>query len=344
MIDLRSDTVTHPTDDMRKAMAEAVVGDDVYGDDPTVNRLEKRAAEIIGKEAALFVPTGTMGNQLAIMTHTKRGDEILTASQSHIVVNEVGAMAVLSGVSVRHISNDNGMIYAQDIAAGFRPNDIHYPNTGLVCLENALGNGRVVPLDMMKDTYEAAHDLRLPVHLDGARIFNAATSLGVAAQVIATYCDSVMFCLSKGLCAPIGSILAGSADFIARARRNRKTLGGGMRQVGVLAAPGLIALEHMTKRLQEDHDNARYLAEKLSQMENVICDPVATEINMVFFEIENSDFDDQFLVHTMKENGILVSGRSASGTYRVVTHNDISRDDLDLFLSVLSDVSNPARL
>jgi len=338
MIDLRSDTVTHPTDEMRKAMAEALVGDDVYGDDPTVNRLEDRAAQIIGKEAALFVPSGTMGNQLAIMTHTKRGDEILAAAESHIVINEVGAMAVLSGVSVRQVVGNDGMVLASDIKEGFRPDNIHYPDTGLVCLENALGNGRVVPLDTMKASYGIAHELGLPVHLDGARVFNAALSLGVEAKEIAAYCDSVMFCLSKGLCAPIGSILAGDAEFIARARRNRKALGGGMRQVGVLAAPGLIALEKMTGRLQEDHDNARYLAEKLSQLEGVACDPNTTQINMVFFRIENPNFNDELMVETMCEKGILVSGGSTSGSYRVVTHNDISKPDLDLFLSVLSNL------
>ena len=336
MIDLRSDTVTQPTIEMRKAMAEAVVGDDVYGADPTVNLLEKRAAEIIGKEAALFVPSGTMGNQLAIMTHTKRGDEVLASSESHIVYNEVGAAAVLSGVSVRHISNDNTMIYAQDIEAGYRTANIHYPNTGLVCLENALGNGQVMPLDTMQASYQAAHKLGIPVHLDGARIFNAALSLGVSASKVAANCDSVMFCLSKGLCAPIGSMLAGSASYIAHARKNRKILGGGMRQAGVLAAPGLIALEKMTERLQEDHDNARYLAQELSQMQGIICNPSTTQINMVFFEVDNPAFDEQLFVSRMKENGIIVSGKATPTSYRIVTHNGISRTDIDLFLSVLN--------
>lgn len=336
MIDLRSDTVTQPTEEMRKAMAGAEVGDDVYGDDPTVNALEKHAAQIIGKEAALFVPSGTMGNQLAIMSHTKRGDEIIAATESHIVVNEVGGVAVLSGVSVRQINNENGMVYARDIEAAFRPENIHYPDTGLVCLENALGNGRVVPLDVMKESFEAAHAMGVPVHLDGARIFNAAVSLGVEAKEIAACTDSVMFCLSKGLCAPIGSMLAGSSDFIARARKNRKLLGGGMRQVGVLAAPGLLALDKMTARLQEDHNNARYLAEELSQMEGITCDPDATQINMVFFQIGKPDFDEKLMVKRMRENGIIVGGKLTPTSYRVLTHHGITRTDLDLYLSVLS--------
>lgn len=336
MIDLRSDTVTQPTEEMRKAMAEAPVGDDVYGDDPTVNLLEERAAQIIGKEAALFVPSGTMGNQLAITSHTKRGDEVLAAAGSHVVINEVGGAAVLSGVSIRQIDNANGMVYAHDIEAGIRPQNIHFPDTGLVCLENALGNGMVVPLDIMKGSYDAAQTRGIPVHLDGARVFNAAISLGVEVQEITAYCDSVMFCLSKGLCAPVGSMLAGDAAFIARARKNRKLLGGGMRQAGVLAAPGLIALEKMTGRLQEDHDNARYLAEELSQMEGVTCDPSATQINMVFFGIEDPDFDDALMVSRMRENGIITGGKLTPTSYRVVVHHGISREDIELFLSVLS--------
>ena len=336
MIDLRSDTVTQPTDEMRKAMAEAPVGDDVYGDDPTINLLEEKAAQIIGKEAALFVTSGTMGNQLAIMSHTKRGDEIIAGQESHVVHNEVGATALLSGVSVHQVCNPDTMIYAHDIEAGFRPNNIHYPDTGLVCLENALGNGMVVPLEVMQETYTAAHEHEVPVHLDGARIFNAATRLGVPAKEIACNSDSVMFCLSKGLCAPIGSILAGSADFIERARKNRKALGGGMRQAGVLAAPGLIALEKMTRRLQEDHDNAHYLATKLSEMKGVICKPETVHINMVFFQIENSDFSDTQFVSTMKDHGIIVGGKLTPTSYRVLTHHGITRENIDLFLSVLA--------
>ncbi len=334
-IDLRSDTVTQPTPEMRLAMQQAEVGDDVYCDDPTVIELEKYAAELIGKEAALFVPTGTMGNQLAIMTHTRNGDEIIAGASSHIIRYEGGAHARLSGVSAALIDNPNQYIYPEDVERKIRPHgDVHFPSTRLLCLENALCNGDVVPLEIINASCEVAHRNGLPVHLDGARIFNAAAALNVDARDIAAQVDSVMFCLSKGLCAPIGSMLCGTKEFIERARRNRKVLGGGMRQVGVLAACGLIALQQMTKRLHEDHANAQYLGEQLSAIPGITVDLQAIKINMVFWQTEIANFDSQAFVEYMYQQGIKVSGVSA-GKYRFVTNNDVTRSDADKVIETI---------
>jgi threonine aldolase len=338
MIDLRSDTVTQPTEEMRKAMAEAVVGDDVYGDDPSINRLEELAAKKVGKEAAMFIATGTMGNQLAVMTHTKRGNEIILGKNSHIVHYECGAAAILSQVSFCTVDNPNGFIYPEDVVNGFRSSDIHFPETGLLCLENALAGGRVVPLEIMKASADEAHKRNIPVHLDGARIFNAALKLGIDAKDIAACVDSVMFCLSKGLCAPVGSILAGSKTFIDKARRNRKILGGGMRQAGVLAAPGIIALEKMTLRLGEDHENAQYLAKKLQALDFVECNPDESEINMVFFNITKPGFNPSDYIKHMMGKNIKVSGETSPGRYRYVTHNGITKQDIDFVIDSLREI------
>ncbi len=338
MIDLRSDTVTQPTDEMRKAMAEAPVGDDVYGDDPTVNRLEELAAKMMGKEAAVFVVSGTMGNQLSVMTHTKRGNEIILGKHSHIVHYECGAAAVLSQVSFCTVDNPNGFMYPEDVVNNFRASNIHFPETGLLCLENALAGGRVVPLEIMKAASDAAHERGVPVHLDGARIFNAALSLSVDVKEIAACADSVVFCLSKGLCAPVGSLIAGSKAFIEKARRNRKMFGGGMRQAGGLAAPGIIALEKMTKRLGEDHENAQYLARKLQALEFVECNPEESEINMVFFTITKPGFDPASYIHQMMKNNIKVSGETSPNRYRYVTHNGITKQDIDFTVDRLKEI------
>ncbi|MFW5895017.1 MAG: low-specificity L-threonine aldolase [Bacillota bacterium] len=331
MIDFRSDTVTKPTPAMRKAMYEAVVGDDVYQDDPTVNELESEAARMLGKEAALFVPSGHMGNQVAIMSHTERGDEIILGDHSHIKTYEVGAAAVLSGVSFHTVAEENGMMDVRGVDHGVRMKDIHFPKTSLICIENAHGSGRVAPLSYMESIRNIADQHGLKVHLDGARIFNAATALDVEAKTIAAYADSVMFCLSKGLSAPVGSMLVGSKTFIERARRNRKIVGGGMRQVGVLAAAGFIALKEMTKRLQEDHDNAQYLAEKLNELEGFEVDETARDINMVFVR---SPYDLNKLKKKMKEEGILLGGYK--GEYmRLVCHHDLSRNDVDTLIEAL---------
>lgn len=337
MIDLRSDTVTQPTEEMRRAMAEAVVGDDVYGDDPTINRLEQLAAEMVGKEAALFVPSGTMGNQLGVMTHTRRGDEIIAGARCHIVHYECGAPAVLSSVSYHLVDNADDIIREQDVIKGIRPVDIHNPRTSLLCLENALTSGRLVPLDVLQAASAAARSRGVSVHLDGARIFNAALGLGVDVKDIAACGDSVMFCLSKGLCAPIGSMLAGSAEFVDRARRNRKILGGGMRQAGVLAAPGLIALEKMVGRLPEDHQNAKHLARSLNALNFVSCSEAETEINMVFFDITKPDFDPDAYIAYMAGHGVTVYGEVSTGRYRYVTHNGITKDDIDFVVAKLGE-------
>ena len=334
-IDFRSDTVTKPTGEMRQAMAESVVGDDVYGDDPTIARLEEAGAKALGLPAALFVPSGTMGNQIAVMTHTKRGDEVILGSNAHIAVHEVGAAAVLSGVSYRMVDNPDETVRGQDVVKAIRPEDIHYPDTGLLCLENPLSNGRVVPLNIMEEAYLAASKNKIPVHLDGARIFNAAAYLGVKASDIAKFADSVMFCLSKGLCSPVGSILAGSTEFVNKARKYRKMLGGGMRQAGVLAACGIISIEKMTKRLPEDHDNARYLAERLDEIDFIKSNEV--HINMVFFRINKPSFDHKAFTNALLEKGIK-SNAGEGGLYRFVTHNDISRKDIDLAIDAIREI------
>jgi threonine aldolase len=335
-IDLRSDTVTMPTDEMRKAMAAAPVGDDVYEDDPTIKRLEELAARMAGKEAALFVPSGTMGNQLAIMSHTSYGDEIIVGANSHIVVHEVGAAARLSGVSYAIVDNPDDRIYAKDIIRKIRTDDIHHPRTGLVCLENALANGTVVPLNIMKEAYETAKANGLPVHTDGARLFNAATALGVDASEVARYTDSIMFCLSKGLCAPVGSMLAGSGEFINRARKHRKLLGGGMRQAGILAAAGIIALEEMTKRLSSDHENAKYMMERLMEIPEISLKPENVQIDMVYFGIKKEDFDAAAFTEYLLTNRVKINNDWPL-EFRYVTHNDISRDDIDKVIWLMKD-------
>lgn len=332
-IDLRSDTVTQPTQAMRDAMAIAAVGDDVYGDDPTMNELESYAAKLVNKEAALFVPSGTMGNQLALMTHTQRGDEIITGAHNHIVIHEVGAIPVLSGAGVRTISHPDDFITPAQLVKAIRSSDIHEPKSTVLAMENALSNGKVMPLSLMKDNYELAKKHSLKVHLDGARLFNAATALNVEATELTQYCDSVMFCLSKGLCAPIGSILAGPKDFIQKARKNRKLLGGGMRQAGFLAAAGLIALKDMRLRLQDDHDNAKYLAQKLLETGLVTLNHDDVQINMVFFEFIDPHFNhDDFPAYLLK-NGVKINPDFP--TYRFVTHYWISKEDIDYVVDLI---------
>lgn len=331
-IDLRSDTVTMPTPQMRKAMSEALVGDDVYQDDPTVKELETLAAQVTGHPAGLFVASGTMGNQLAIMTHTRRGDEIITGANYHIVAHEVGAAAVLSNVSVRTIHNDNDFIYPKDIKSAVRSIDIHNPRTSLLSLENALSNGTVMPIELMRENIELAHSLGLNVHLDGARVFNAAVTLNCDVKTLTAPFDSVMFCLSKGLCSPIGSMLVGSKDFIERARKNRKLLGGGMRQAGILAAAGLISIHDMTKRLAEDHHHAQKLALALTEIKEVEVYDKLRDINMVYFKLHMEAAER--LVKFALAHGCKINPPS-EGVFRVVTHNDISSADVDAFIEII---------
>lgn len=336
-IDLRSDTVTQPTEAMRKAMAIAEVGDDVYRDDSTTIELEELAARMLGKEAALFVASGTMGNQLCVMTHTSRGDEVILGDEAHVFVHEVGAAAVLSSVTLHPLKFNGGIPDAAMIERAIRSEDIHEPRTSLICVENALSNGRVVKPEIMAEVYATAKRHGLPVHLDGARMFNAAAALEVDVRVLTQYADSVSCCLSKGLCAPVGTVIAGSRAFIERARKYRKMLGGGMRQTGILAAAGILALTEMTKRLKEDHENARYMAELLQKIEGVKVDMSAVQINMVFFEADRPQELLCAVQAAMLERGVKINGASGH-EFRFVTSNDVSRADVEYAVSVFADI------
>ncbi len=336
-IDLRSDTVTVPTEEMRQKMAAAVVGDDVYGDDPTINELEKLAAQMVGKEAALFVPSGTFGNQLALLTHTRRGDEVILEHNAHIVIHEVGAAAVIAGVQLRTIQGDNGAMDPKLVEKHIRPDDIHMPRTSLICVEEAHGCGAVLPMENLKAIKEVADKYKLPVHMDGARVFNAAASLKVDVKEITKNCDTIMFCLSKGLCAPVGSMLAGSKEFIDTARKNRKLMGGGLRQAGILAAAGIVALEKMVGRLHIDHENADYMAEKLSEIKGIKVDFSRRDINLVFFTIEEGMIEDKVLVDSFFDSGIKINGIE-DGEYRFVTNNWVTKEDVDFTVNKLKEL------
>lgn len=327
IVDLRSDTVTRPTREMRAAMAAAEVGDDVFRDDPTVNSLEARAAELLGKESALFVASGTMGNQVALWTHSRRGNEVICGRPCHIQEHEVGASAVISGVTLAPLDAPTGQIALQDLKSAIRSKDIHNPETALICLECAHGSGAVQPLEYLQATRELARNEGLPIHMDGARIFNAALHLGVEAKAIADCADSVMFCLSKGLGAPVGSLLCGKGDFIERARKGRKMLGGGMRQVGILAAAGLHALDHNLERLEEDHRRAGRLAEALRNIPGITLFEKQRDINMVWFSRQSGE-GDQAMVEALAKRGVLVLPLGEC-LWRLVTHLDIDDEKLD---------------
>ncbi|NLZ53805.1 MAG: low-specificity L-threonine aldolase [Thermoanaerobacteraceae bacterium] len=335
-IDLRSDTVTLPTKEMRDLIYNAQVGDDVYGEDPSVNRLEKMAAEMLGKEAALFVTSGTQGNQICVMTHTHPGDEIILEENCHIITYEVGGIGRLAGVQARLISGRNGIMEPSDIEAAIREEDIHLPKTSLICLENThnRAGGTVIPMDILKSTYELAKKHHIPVHMDGARIFNAATYLKQPVKEIAKYVDSVMFCLSKGLCVPVGSVVVGSKDFISRARKFRKMLGGGMRQAGFLAAAGIVALEKMTSRLSEDHENARLLAQGLSEIPGISIDMDTVQTNIVICDISGLKMTAGEFSAKLYEKGIRVNGGNST-IVRFVTHYWIKRDDIETTIEVV---------
>jgi len=326
LIDLRSDTVTRPTPEMRAAMAAAEVGDDVYGEDPTVNLLEKRAAAIFGREGALFVPTGTMGNQIAIRLLTQPGQEVICESRSHILDWEMATTAVFSGCLVRAVPTERGTLTWAEIEPVIYKRGSFRAATGLIEIENTanLTGGRVTTLEVLEEIWNQARERKLPVHLDGARIFNASTALGVDVKTLTRGFETVMFCLSKGLCAPVGSMLVGSAELMEQARIYRKALGGGMRQVGVLAAAGLIALEQMPARLHEDHANARLLAEALSHIECVDIDLEAVETNIVIFKLTGGVTAAE-LVARLKTRGILAS-TVGPNAIRLVTHHDVDRN------------------
>jgi threonine aldolase len=326
LIDLRSDTVTKPTEAMRRAMAEAEVGDDVYGEDPTVLRLEARAAEIFGRDAAIFVPTGTMGNQIAIRLHTQHGQEVICEARSHIVEWEMAMLSAFSGTMPRVITGERGILHWEQIAAAIGPKIYYRAQTGLISLENThnMAGGTVTPLAVMREILSGAKNAGLPVHLDGARIFNAAVALGLPIAELTRGFDTVMFCLSKGLCAPVGSLLVGNLEDIEKARIYRKALGGGMRQVGVLAAPGLVALEEMPQRLHHDHANARRMAETLVEDEEIELDLATVETNIVIFSLRHVHAGE--VVRLAKARHVLVSAFGPR-SIRLVTHRDVSAED-----------------
>ena len=330
VIDLRSDTVTHPTPEMRKAMFEAEVGDDVYGEDPTVNRLEAVAARMVGKEAGLFVTSGTQSNLVAVLTHTSHGDEIILGDQAHIFWYEVGGASVLGGVIMRTVPTDScGRLSLDDIERAIRSKDIHYPRTTLVCLENTHNRcgGAVLTADYTDEVCNLAHGRGLEVLLDGARIFNAAVALGVPASNLTRNVDSVALCLSKGLSAPVGSLLCGNKGFVERARKFRKMLGGGMRQAGVIAATGIVALETMVDRLAEDHANARRLAQGLAGIRGIMLAQDEIPTNIVMFELSPQLSVLEFM-EGLKKAGVKVGLRDGR-PFRAVTHRMISSSDID---------------
>ncbi len=343
MIDLRSDTVTKPTPAMRKAMAEAEVGDDVYGEDPTVNLLQLKAAEIFGKEATLFCPTGSMGNQIAVKLHTKPGDEIIIEERGHIFNWEMGMPAIASGVTIRPVraANDNGMLTWAEIETALHVNLPYYAcPTGLICLENThnFGGGSVMSASETDEICTNAHKLNLPVHLDGARIFNAAVAQSETVANLTKAVDSVQFCLSKGLGAPVGSMIAGDKDFIDEARIWRKRFGGGMRQAGILAAAGLIALEESPKTLHIDHENAKRLAEGAANIKGISIDAERVQTNIVIFDVTETGKTSADVCTQLKENNILASPFGKA--IRMVTHCDVSRDDIETTLLELQKCLN----
>ncbi len=339
MVDLRSDTVTKPTPAMRRAMAEAEVGDDVYGEDPTINRLEQRAAEIFAREAAIFVPTGTMGNQIAIKLHTQPGQEIICEQRAHIFNWEMATLSSFSGCMVRPVASESGILTWNEIKPYIAPKIYYRAQTGLIVLENThnMAGGAVTPPQISQEICDAAHALGIPVHLDGARIFNAAVALGRPVAEITKPFDSVMFCLSKALGAPVGSLLVGSREFIDRARICRKALGGGMRQAGVLAAAGLISLEEMPARLQQDHDHAQYLAQEVSRLPGIHLDASRVQSNIVIFEITKHGSTAAELTRLLAKDNVLASGISPQHV-RFVTHMDVDRAGCERVVRIMQSI------
>lgn len=334
MIDLRSDTVTRPSDGMRQAMAQAEVGDDVYGEDPTVNRLQDTVADLLGKEAALFVPSGVMANQIALKLHTAPGDEVILNRRSHIYNYESGAPALVSGVQLAPIDSPDVLLRAEQVEAAIRPTMDVFPQTRLVCVENTLnkGGGRVYPLEQLAAIAEVAQQHDLALHLDGARLWNAAAAAGVAEREYAALADTVWIALSKGLGAPVGSVLAGPADRMAQARRIRKLLGGGMRQAGVLAAAGLYAIEHHRPALGHDHEKAHRLAQGVADLPGFTIDPATVHTNIVLFDVDEGPAEP--VLDALRDEGVLMTPFGPS-TIRATTHRDVSMEDVDAALSVL---------
>ena len=342
MIDLRSDTVTQPTPLMRQAMAEAAVGDDVYGEDPTVNALEEKAAQLMGTESAMLVASGTMGNLVAGLTHCQRGTEMIVGTDAHIFMNEAGSVATLGGVQVRNVPNDQrGLLDIDIVRSAIRSPGIHFPKTALICIENThnKGNGSAFTAEELAPIIEAGHAKGIPIHLDGARILNAAVALQTAPNELVRDIDSLSFCLSKGLSCPVGSVICGSREFIDRARGMRKLVGGAMRQAGIIAAAGLVALDTMVERLSEDHANAQILATGLSQIAGLSIDPAHIQTNIVYAEL--TQFNPTDFTARLKELGVLANG---SATWvRFVTHRGITTEDIQLALSIIETAASSLR-
>jgi threonine aldolase len=338
-IDLRSDTVTKPSPEMRRAMFEAEVGDDVYGEDPTINRLEKRAAEIFGREAALFIPSGTMGNQIAIKLHTHHGQEVICEERSHVFNYEMAMMAHFSGVVPRTVWADDGILTWEHVKSKLKTKSYHAARTGLVSLENThnMAGGTITPPAVFHEVCDNTHAAGLPVHLDGARVFNAAVALGVPVAQLTAKADTVMFCLSKGLGAPVGSLLLGSAELMDRGRIYRKALGGGMRQAGILAAAGLIALEQGPPKLGQDHANARFLAEGLAQIPGIKIAPSKVQTNILICDVSGTGMTSDELSRRLGERNVLANGVGPQ-LIRFVTHLDVSREQCAQALEIVASV------
>ena len=343
IVDMRSDTITQPTPTMRQAMSEAKVGDDVFGEDPTVNRLEEMVAKRLGKEAALFVASGTMANLVSQLTHCGRGNEMILGDQSHMFVYEQGGSAALGGIHPRSLENKpDGTMALTDIEAAIRPDNVHFPRTKLIVLENTHNRCNGSPLDVgyMHSVAELARRYGLKLHVDGARLFNSATALGVDSGDLVAEADSVSICLSKGLAAPVGSVVSGNTDFISEARRNRKIVGGGMRQAGILAAAGIVALTEMVDRLADDHENARKLAEGLANIEGLSIDPDLFSTNIVYVDVTKKGMTAQIMAERLHSRGIRLLP-TAPKRLRAVTNYHVTSSDidyaLDIFLSILKE-------
>ena len=336
-IDLRNDSVTWPTDAMKDAMVNATIGDDVYQDDSTVRELESYASSLVGKEASLFVPTRTFGNQLALFTHCKQGNEVVIDDSSHIVQHENDAASIIAGVQLRTVSeNDYGLLpelYEQKIR---KNQNIHELQTGLLCIENPRSNGKVLDVEYMEKLQYIANRHHVPIHLDGARLFNACSFLNVQPIEITKHVDSVLFSLDKGLCAPFGAILAGTKDFIEEARNRRKLMGGSLHQAGILAASGLVALKEMRNRLDEDQETAQYLADELAQFDQIDIDPTCVHINMVFFKFKGNSIDGEAFTDFFKQQNILVNEPTEDGTIKMVTHYWINKSHIDKVIKTMT--------
>jgi len=341
-IDLRSDTVTLPTPAMREAIYKAELGDDVFGEDPTTMRLEKTAAERMGKEAAMLVVSGTMGNLACILTHCRRGDEVILGDRSHTFLYEAGGMSALGGIHPHTVVNQpDGTMRLEEIEAAIRGDNVHFPRTRLICLENTHNrcSGAALSVEYMKEVNALAKKHNLLVHLDGARIFNAAVALKVDVKELTCYADSVSFCLSKGLSAPVGSVICGAKWFVVEARRNRKVLGGGMRQCGIIAAAGIPALEEMVDRIAEDHENAQHLAQGIARISGLSIEPERVQTNIVYFDLVSQKIKAEELVSELGNKGIKIL-KVGPSRFRAVTHYGISSEDIELTLTAFSEIMN----